>query len=61
MISFPCYDPEKDTLYYFKDGELWAVPQFDMTRTEAVNDCPDNGYGMFLLPVLTIVELVKLN
>ena len=46
----PTYSAEKDTLYYFKDGELWAVPQFDMTRTEAVNDCPDNGYGMFLLP-----------
>lgn len=46
----PNYSAEKDTLYYYKAGELWAMPHFDAAQAEAVNDCPDNGNGSFLLP-----------
>ena len=46
----PCYDPEKDTLYYVCNGELWAVPQFDAERIESVNDCQGTGEKMFMLP-----------
>ena len=46
----PCYDPEKDTLYYVCNGELWAVPQFDAERIESVNDCQGTGETMFMLP-----------
>ena len=46
----PMYSAEKDTLYYWNAGEIWAMPQFDAARAEAVNDCPDNGKGMILLP-----------
>ncbi len=46
----PLYDPEKDVMYFVKDGELWAMPQFDPERAEAVNDCPAAGDGMMLLP-----------
>ena len=45
----PCYDAEKDTLYYIANGELWAMPQFDAEKAVAVNDCPDIGNGMKLL------------
>ena len=45
----PCYDAEKDTLYYIANGELWAMPQFDAAKAVAVNDCPDSGNGMMLL------------
>ena len=46
----PCYDRKTDTLYIIKDGELWAVPQFDVERMEAVNDCPNIGEGVIMLP-----------
>ena len=45
----PCYDAETDTLYYIANGELWAMPQFDVEKAVAVNDCPDNGNGMMML------------
>lgn len=45
----PCYDAEKDTLYYVANGELWAMPQFDAEKAVAVNDCPEIGNGMKLL------------
>ena len=46
----PCYDRNRDAMYIIKEGELWAVPQFDMEGAEAVNDCPRNGDGAILLP-----------
>ena len=46
----PCYDPDKDTLYYVCNGELWAMPQFDAERIESVNDCQGTGERMFILP-----------
>ncbi len=45
----PAYDRKTDTLYIIKDGELWAVPQFDVERMEAVNDCAHSGDGMIML------------
>lgn len=46
----PCYDRNTDTLYIIKDGEIWAMPHFDMEQAVAVNDCPNIGDGMILLP-----------
>lgn len=46
----PCYDRKTDVLYIIKDGEIWAVPQFDMEQAAAVNDCPNTGDGAMLLP-----------
>ena len=46
----PNYSAEKDTLYYYNTGELWAMPHFDAAQAETVNDCPDNGIGTLLLP-----------
>ena len=45
----PCYDAEKDTLYYIANGELWAMPQFDAAKAVAVNDCPEIGNSMKML------------
>ena len=45
----PAYDRKTDTLYIIRDGELWAVPQFDVERMEAVNDCANTGDGMIML------------
>ena len=45
----PIYDRNTDTLYIIKDGELWSVPQFDVERMEAVNDCANTGDGAIML------------
>ena len=50
LIINPTYDRNTDTLYIIKDGELWAVPQFDVERMEAVNDCANTGEGVIMLP-----------
>ena len=34
------YAPDTDTLYMARDGELWKGPLADLTKLEAVNDCP---------------------
>ena len=46
----PCYDPEKDTLYFVRNGELCAMPQFDAARMEAVNSCTRAGEMACMLP-----------
>ncbi|MBQ6288539.1 MAG: carbohydrate ABC transporter substrate-binding protein [Clostridia bacterium] len=49
MIA-PCYDPEKDTLYFVRNGELCAMPQFDPERIETVNSCTRAGETAYMLP-----------
>ena len=46
----PCYDAEKNILYYTDDGELWALPLDGTSQAEVVNDCPINGSGAICLP-----------
>lgn len=48
MIA-PCYDPEKDTLYFVRNGELCAMPQFDPEKIEAVNNCNQAGNAAYML------------
>ena len=45
-----CYDKEKNTLYYVNAGQLWAVPDLDQAKAEAVNECAESYPGMMLLP-----------
>ena len=45
----PVYDPDTNTLYYTYTGELWAAPDMDIERAEAVNDL-DTAYGAIMLP-----------
>ena len=49
-MIMPCYDPEKDTLYFVRNGELCAMPQFDPERIEAVNNCTQTGSIAYMLP-----------
>ena len=46
----PCYDCEKDTLYFVRNGELCAMPQFDLARMETVNSCSRAGETAYMLP-----------
>lgn len=46
----PCYDPEKDTLYFVRNGELCSMPQFDPARMETVNSCAHAGETAYMLP-----------
>ena len=46
----PCYDAEKNILYYTNAGELWAMPMDDQAQAEVVNDCPINGSGAVCAP-----------
>ena len=41
----PCYDAEKNILYYANGGELWAMPMDGTAQAEVVNDCPIDGGG----------------
>ncbi|QTE74292.1 carbohydrate ABC transporter substrate-binding protein [Clostridiales bacterium FE2010] len=49
-MIMPCYDPEKDTLYFVRNGELCAMPRFDSTRMETVNSCSRAGEAAYMLP-----------
>lgn len=44
------YDAETDTLYVFQSGELWKAPMADLTKLEAVNDCPLTDCHLTVLP-----------
>ncbi len=46
----PCYDGEKNTLYYVAGGQLWAMPELDQSKAEAVNECPEQSPNTILLP-----------
>ena len=39
-ISGLCVDEAKNTLYYVRNGEIWAAPGMDFSAAVAVNDCP---------------------
>ncbi len=49
-IIIPCYDKEKDTLYFVRNGELCGIPQFDPERIEPVNSCLEPGESAVMLP-----------
>ena len=46
----PCYDAEKNILYYQDSGEIWALPCAEPEKKEAVNEYSDSGCSMMLLP-----------
>ena len=46
----PCYDAEKNILYYQESGEIWALPCAEPEKKEVVNEYSDNGNSMMLLP-----------
>ena len=43
------FDAEKNTLYYYMNGEIWAMPGLQPDAAAAVCDCPTSG-NMFILP-----------
>ncbi len=43
------FDAEKDILYYYMNGEIWAMPGLEPEAAAAVCDCPTSG-NMFFLP-----------
>lgn len=43
------FDAEKNTLYYYLNGEIWAMPGLQPEAAAAVCDCPTNG-NMSILP-----------
>ena len=46
----PCYDQEKNTLYYVTAGQLWAMPELDPEKAQAVNECPETYPYTMLMP-----------
>ena len=46
----PCYDGDKNILYYVASGQLWAMPELDQSKAEAVNECPEQSPATILLP-----------
>lgn len=49
VLSAPCYDPEKDTLYYVSGGQLWKMPQFDPEKAEALCEYSETESSAMLL------------
>ena len=47
MYSFVA-DTEKNTLYYYMNGEIWAMPDMNPDAATALCDCPTNGTMSFL-------------
>ena len=45
-----CYEADTDMLYMAQGGELWKAPMADLTKLEAVNDCPLTGCKITALP-----------
>ncbi len=45
-----CYDAEKNTLYYVNGGQLWAMPDMDQSKAEAVNECAESYPTAMVLP-----------
>ena len=45
----PCYDPEKDTLYYVDKGQLWKMQRSEPDKAEALNECRETGSNAMLL------------
>ena len=45
-----CYEADTDMLYIVQGGELWKAPMADLTKLEAVNDCPLTGCKITALP-----------
>ena len=45
-----CYDKENNILYYVSSGELWAMPDLDQEKAQAVNECPEASPNTILLP-----------
>ena len=45
-----CYDADTDMLYIVRAGELWKAPMADLTKLEAVNDCPLADCKITVLP-----------
>ncbi len=51
----PCYDPEKDILYYVDKGELWKMQPSEPDKAEALNECQASGSNAMLLADGTIL------
>ncbi len=45
-----CYDRENNILYYITAGEIWAMPELDQAKAQAVNECPEASPSAMLLP-----------
>ncbi len=46
-LSSVCYSAETDTLYFVRNGEIYAAPGRDFSAAQAVNDCPVSGGSLF--------------
>ncbi len=43
VITSFAWDPESDTVYFSRGGELFAAPGRDLSQAKAVNDSPSSG------------------
>lgn len=41
------WNAESNTLYYISNGEIYAAPERDIEKAQAVNECSINASGMF--------------
>lgn len=46
----PCYDPDKEVLYYTDKGQLWKAPLAEPEKAEAVNEYGEFESSALLLP-----------